>query len=182
MTDDILWQPPLDANPRIEDYLAWLSNAEGPTFTEYEDLWEWSVTELDSFWLSVWRYFEIPSDHEPTVALAERSMPGARWFPEVRMNYAEALLRMPGRAGHDVVVVARSQSRADVQLTATELRDQVARARAALIKAGIADGDRVAAYTPNVPETLVLMLAAASLGAVFSSCAPEFGTQSVTDR
>ena len=109
-------------------------------------------------------------------------MPGAVWFPDVRLNYAEAMLRMPGRADDDVVVIARSQSRDEVRLTAAELRDQVARARAGLVRFGVGPGDRVAAYAPNIPETLVLMLATASLGAVFSSCAPEFGVQSVIDR
>ena len=179
---EILWEPPADANPRIEDYLTWLSDNGGPTFTEYEDLWQWSVTELNEFWLSIWRYFEILSDHEPTVALVDASMPGAEWFPEVGLNYAEAVLRLPGRDDDDVVVIARSQSREAISVTAAGLRDQVARARAGLIRAGVTRGDRVAAYAPNIPETLVLLLAAASLGAIFSSCAPEFGTQSVTDR
>jgi acetoacetyl-CoA synthetase len=109
-------------------------------------------------------------------------MPGAVWFPGVHLNYAEAMLQMPGRADDEVVVIARSQSRDEVRFTAAELRDQVARARAGLVRFDIGPGDRVAAYAPNIPETLVLMLATASLGAVFSSCAPEFGVQSVIDR
>jgi acetoacetyl-CoA synthetase len=179
---EILRMPPRDGSTRIEAYLAYLAEHGGPRFTEYGELWEWSVTELDAFWLSVWRFFEIPSDTGPTVALADDRMPGARWFPEVALNYAETLLRMPGRADDDIVVVARSQSRDDVELTAAQLRDQVARARAGLVRAGVGRGDRVAAYAPNIPETLVLMLAAASLGAAFSSCAPEFGFLSVVDR
>ncbi len=152
------------------------------TFADYDELWAWSVEQPDDFWRAVWREFDIPSDGDPTTALADASMPGAVWFPDVRLNYAEVMLRMPGRADDDVVVVAASQSRDDVRLTARELRDQVARARAGLVRAGVVPGDRVAAYAPNIPETLVLLLAAASLGAVFSSCAPEFGTQSVVDR
>ncbi len=152
------------------------------SFADYDELWAWSVGQPDEFWRSVWREFEIPCEGDPTTALADASMPGAVWFPDVRLNYAEAMLRMPGRADDDIVVVGASQSREDVRLTARELRDQVARARAGLLRAGVAPGDRVAAYAPNIPETLVLLLAAASLGAVFSSCAPEFGTQSVVDR
>ncbi len=151
-------------------------------FADYDELWAWSVEQPDDFWRAVWREFDIPSDGDPTTALADASMPGAVWFPDVRLNYAEVMLRMPGRADDDIVVVAASQSRDDVRLTARELRDQVARARAGLVRAGVVPGDRVAAYAPNIPETLVLLLAAASLGAVFSSCAPEFGTQSVVDR
>lgn len=152
------------------------------TFADYDELWTWSVEQPAEFWSALWREFDVPSDGDPTTALADASMPGAVWFPDVRLNYAEVMLRMPGRADDDIVVVGASQSRDDVRLTARELRDQVARARAGLVRAGVGPGDRVAAYAPNIPETLVLLLAAASLGAVFSSCAPEFGTQSVVDR
>lgn len=152
------------------------------TFADYDELWTWSIEQPDEFWSALWREFDVPSDGDPTTALADASMPGAVWFPDVRLNYAEVMLRMPGRADDDIVVVGASQSRDDVRLTARELRDQVARARAGLVRAGVGPGDRVAAYAPNIPETLVLLLAAASLGAVFSSCAPEFGTQSVVDR
>ena len=109
-------------------------------------------------------------------------MPGARWFPEVSLNYAENMLRLSGREDDEVVVFGVSQARPTVSLTAAELRDQVARARNGLIRLGVENGDRVAAYAPNIPETLVLLLATASLGAVFTSCAPEFGTRSVIDR
>ena len=175
---EILWTPPLDGTSRIEQFMQGLDRS----FTDYDALWAWSVEQPDEFWRAVWREFDIPSDGDPTTALADASMPGAVWFPDVRLNYAEAMLRMPGRADDDIVVVAASQARDDVRLTARELRDLVARARAGLLRAGVEPGDRVAAYAPNIPETLVLLLAAASLGAVFSSCAPEFGTQSVVDR
>lgn len=177
---EVLWRPS-GRRTRLDDFRDELACL-GHRFDDYESLWRWSVDDLDAFWLAVWRFVDIPSDAEPTVALADDAMPGARWFPEVRLSYAEAMLRLPGRADDDVVVVGRSQSRDDVRLTAAELRDQVARARAGLVRAGVGRGDRVAAYAPNVPETLVVLLAAASLGAVFTSCAPEFGTQSVVDR
>jgi acetoacetyl-CoA synthetase len=175
---DILWSPQLDGSTRIEHFMQGLDRS----FADYDELWAWSIEQPDEFWRAVWREFDVPSDGNPTPALADSSMPGAAWFPGVRLNYAEAMLRMPGRAEDDVVVVAASQSRDDVHLTARELRDQVARARAGLVRAGVQRGDRVAAYASNIPETLVLLLASASLGAVFSSCAPEFGTQSVVDR
>jgi acetoacetyl-CoA synthetase len=175
---EILWSPPLDGSTRIEHFMQGLDQ----TFADYDELWAWSVEQPNEFWRAVWRHFDVPSDGDATTALADASMPGAVWFPDVRLNYAEAMLRLPGRADDDIVVVAASQSRDDVRLTARELRDQVARARAGLLRAGVEPGDRVAAYAPNIPETLILLLAAASLGAVFSSCAPEFGTQSVVDR
>jgi acetoacetyl-CoA synthetase len=166
----------------MRDFQEWVAAHGGPQTDAYADLWQWSVDEQDAFWLAVWRYFDIPSDAAPGVALADDAMPGAVWFPEVRLNYAETMLRMPGRDGDDTVVVARSQSRDEVRLTATELRDLVGQVRMGLLAAGVGEGDRVAAYCPNVPETLAVLLGCASLGAIFSSCAPEFGTQSVTDR
>ncbi|MFL6061616.1 MAG: acetoacetate--CoA ligase [Marmoricola sp.] len=176
---EILWRPPLDGTSALERFAAGTPvGADAP----YEELWRWSVTDLDAFWLAVWRWFAIPSDTEPGVALEREEMPGAVWFPEVAVNYAETMLRMPGRAEDDVVVIARSETRAEIRLTAAGLRDLVARARAGLVRAGVGPGDRVAAYAPNIPETLAVLLASASLGAIFSSCAPEFGTQSVTDR
>jgi acetoacetyl-CoA synthetase len=109
-------------------------------------------------------------------------MPGARWFPDARLNWAEHALRLAGRQATDVVVIAHSQTRDPVQLTAAELRDAVARVRGGLQRLGVGPGDRVAAYLPNVPEAMVALLASASLGAIWSSCAPEFGIRSVIDR
>lgn len=175
----ILWQPPRDGSSALERFAATTPLGAG---VDYADLWSWSVTAVDAFWLAVWNWFDPPSDGEPTLALADASMPGATWFPGVRLNYAETMLRLPGRAEDDVVVIGRSETRGEVRLSAAELRDLVGRVRAGLVRAGVGRGDRVAAYSPNIPETLAVLLASASLGAVFSSCAPEFGTQSVTDR
>ncbi|UYM07729.1 acetoacetate--CoA ligase [Solicola gregarius] len=185
--DAPLWSPPADVRTttRIGDYLEWLEQVRGLTFESYAALWQWSVDDLDAFWMSVWEYFglsDLASSSTPEVALSDAAMPGAVWFPGTTVNYAEAVLRMPGRTDDDVVVLGESQTRAPVRLTAAELRDQVGRARAGLVRMGVQRGDRVAAYAPNIPETLIMLLAAASLGATFSSCAPEFGTRSVVDR
>ncbi len=179
---EILWSPPGDGRSRIEQFGRWLADHDIVDAADYDELWSWSVDHLDAFWGALWQWADLPAEGDGTVALAEASMPGAQWFPDVRLNYAEAMLAMPGREDDDVVIVAASQSRPDVELTASQLRDQVARARAGLLRAGVRPRDRVAAYSPNIPETLVLLLAATSIGAVFSSCAPEFGTQSVVDR
>jgi acetoacetyl-CoA synthetase len=189
---EILWEPAPDARrtTRIGDFMDWVGAHGGPVLDDVRALHAWSVEDVDAFWLAVWQYFDVPGDATgiaPDVALVpvgegEPAMPGRTWFPGVTLNYAEAMLRMPGRADDDVVVVSRSQSRDDVTYTAAELRDAVARVRTGLVRLGVGSGDRVVAYAPNVPETLVLLLAAASLGAVFSSCAPEFGTRSVIDR
>jgi acetoacetyl-CoA synthetase len=188
-SDDVLWSPPADVrqHSRIGRYLRWLEEHRGLRFAGYHDLWEWSVTDLDAFWTTIWEYFEVgppftaASAPAPAPALAERAMPGARWFPTARLNYAAQLLRGAGNDG-DVAVLARSQTRGPVDLTAGELRRQVARARVGLARLGVGPGDRVVAYLPNIPEALVAFLATASLGAVWASCAPEFGTRSVLDR
>ncbi|MEU7849592.1 acetoacetate--CoA ligase [Micromonospora parva] len=181
---DMLWAPPADVRERsrIGAYLRWLREHRGLDFADYDALWRWSTTDLDGFWRSIWDHFEVIAHTPPTATLAQRGMPGARWFPGATLNYAENVLRMPGRADDDPVVIAHSQTRPPVTLTARELREQVRRVSAGLRRLGVTAGDRVAAYAPNIGETYVLLLATASLGAIFSSCAPEFGTRSVTDR
>jgi acetoacetyl-CoA synthetase len=179
----VLWRPPADAaeHTRIGAYLRWLAAERGRRFPEgdYEALWRWSVDDLDGFWRSVWDHFTLASSTPVGPALADPSMPGARWFPGVTLNYATHALR------HDTggpALVGLSQSRPRVELGMAELRDRVARCRAGLARLGVGRGDRVATYLPNIPETVIAFLAAAGLGAVWSSCAPEFGTRSVVDR
>jgi len=180
----VLWSPPPDSRERtrIGRYLAWLEDERGLRFDGYDALLRWSIDDLDGFWRSIWDHFDVRSDGDPGPALAEDRMPGARWFPAARLNWAERCLRLDGRADDDVVVVARSQTRDRTTLTAAELREEVARVRAGLLRLGVRHGDRVAAYLPNVPEAAVGLLATASIGAIWSSCAPEFGTRSVVDR
>ncbi|MFI8461321.1 acetoacetate--CoA ligase [Kitasatospora sp. NPDC085464] len=176
--------------PRVRDeseigrYLRWLETERQLSFPDYDSLWQWSVTELDGFWSSVWEFFDVRPHTPPTAALGRRSMPDTEWFPGATLNYAEHALGREGAAADDaaVALVARSQTRAPVELTFGELRDQVARARAGLLRLGVCQGDRVVAYLPNIPETLVAFLATASIGAVWAACAPEFGPRSVVDR
>lgn len=185
---DVLWTPPADvrSTSRIGHYLDWLrsESTHGRDFTgaPYHELWQWSVREPAEFWRSIWDYFGVDAKTQPTETLDRVRMPGARWFPGATLNYAEHVLRVPGRDDDDVIVSAYSQSRDDIHLTKAELREKVRRAQAALKRMGVKRGDRVAAYAPNIPETYVLLLAAASIGAVFTSCAPEFGLRSVVDR
>ncbi|GAA4597963.1 acetoacetyl-CoA synthetase [Actinoplanes octamycinicus] len=180
----VLWEPPADVRQtsRIGDYLTWLERERGLSFADYPALWEWSVTDLAGFWSSIWDYFAVLAHDPPTAVLGDTLMPGARWFPGATLNYAENVLRMPGIGDDEPVVLAYSHSREPLTLTARQLREQVRRVRAGLAARGVGKGDRVAAYAPNIPETYVLMLATASLGAIFSSCAPEFGSRSVIDR
>jgi acetoacetyl-CoA synthetase len=181
---DLLWTPPDDARQRsrVGHFLGWLARERGLDFAGYPDLWDWSTTDLPGFWGAVWDYFDVLGHTPATGVLTETWMPGARWFPGATLNYAEHVLRMPGLADDEPVVFGHSQTRPPATLTAAQLREQVRRVRAGLVGLGVGEGDRVAAYLPNIPEAVVLMLATASLGAVFSSCAPEFGTRSVTDR
>jgi acetoacetyl-CoA synthetase len=176
---DVLWSPPADVRETTElgRYMNWLRDERGRDFASYDELWRWSVDDLEGFWASLWDFFEIGAPYERV--LSERAMPGARWFEGARLNYAERLLTGDDDA---VAVVARSQTRGPMELTFGELREQVARARAGLQRLGVGPGDRVVGYLPNVPEALVAFIASASLGAVFASCAPEFGPRSVLSR
>ncbi len=180
----VLWRPAADARERtrIGAYLEWLEREHDLRFDAYDEVLRWSIDDLDGFWRSIHDYFGVDSGDTTGPALVDRRMPGAGWFPDARLNWAEHLLRLDGRGDDDVVVIGRSQTRARVTLTSVELHDQVARVRAGLRRLGVRRGDRVAAYLPNVPEAVVAALATASLGATWSSCAPEFGTRSVVDR
>ncbi len=181
-TPPVLWSPTPDVRERtrVGAYLRWLEAERGLRFDDYDSLLRWSIDDLGAFWDSIWDHFAVGEN--PGTALVDDRMPGARWFPDARLNWAEHCLRLQGRADDDVVIVARSQSRDRIVLTAAQLRDEVARVRAGLLRLGVRRGDRIAAYLPNVPEAAVALLATASIGAVWSSCAPEFGTRSVVDR
>lgn len=184
MSDEPIWVPPADVldHTRIGAFARLAEQANGRSVHAYGDLWQWSVDEPSQFWTAIWDYFDFPYSGDRGTVLAKDTMPSASWFPDVELNYAEAMLHLAGREDADVIVRARSESRPDFGLTVAELRDLVGRARVGLIAMGIGRGDRVAAYLPNVPETLVLMLATASLGAVWTVCPPEFGVVSTFDR
>jgi len=180
----VLWTPPADARAtsRIGRFLDWLERERGLRFADYDAAWRWSVDDLDGFWSALVEHLGVISSTPMGPALADATMPGTRWFPGARLNWAEHALRLDGRQPDDVILVARSQSRERTTLTVDELRDLVARVRAGLQRLGIGPADRVAAFLPNVPEAVAGLLATASLGATWSSCAPEFGTRSVIDR
>ena len=163
-------------------YLDWLATNGGSRHRSYDEAWRWSVDETGAFWRSIWDHFGVIAHDPPSGDLEDARMPGARWFPGATLNYAEHALRLSGRAAGDVVIVGRSQTRDPVELDAAALRDAVARCRAGLQRLGVRRDDRVAAYLPNIPEAIVALLATASLGAIWSACAPEFGTRAVIDR
>ncbi len=160
--------------------MRWAGEREGRTFADYDELWRWSVDELEAFWASVWDFCGVRASQPYERVLAERGMPGARWFGGARLNYAENLLLR-----HDpdeVALLHASEARPLQELRWGELREAVARVAGGLRSLGVTPGDRVVAYMPNVPETLIAFLATSSLGAIWSSAAPEFGARSVIDR
>ncbi len=177
----VLWEPSEERarNSHLADYMDWLCEEGGLAFETYEELWDWSVTEVSDFWCSLWDYFEIIAHDKPRGGLAERTMPGAVWFTGATLNYAEHALRF---AGPEEAVIALTESGGRVSVSRDELRERVARVRAGLVRLGVGRGDRVAAFLPNVLEALVAFLATSSLGAIWSSAAPEFGVPSVLDR
>jgi acetoacetyl-CoA synthetase len=175
-----IWEPSPERVERanITRYLHWLRERRGLRLASYDELWRWSVDDLDGFWTSIWEFFEVGGP-APSPALAERRMPGARWFPGATLNHAELSLRRHDE--HPALLFGNEAGELGT-ISYAELGRRVAAVAAGLRELGVAKGDRVAAYLPNVPETVIAMLATASIGAIWSSCAPEFGVSSVVDR
>ena len=179
---EILWRPPADVltSSAIGRYLTWVEQTRGLSFgADYHALWRWSVGDLAGFWGSLADYLGVRFHDQPAGVLPGAAMPGTEWFPGGTLNFAEHALAGPPGA---TVLVSRSESRPRTELTRGELRERVASLRVALRDLGVGPGDRVAAYLPNIPEALITLYAAASLGAVFTCCAPESGTRSVISR
>ena len=170
--------------PQIRLYQDWLAAERGLKFESYDALWRWSTTELDAFWQSIWDYFDLRSPTPHTAVLAQNVMPGARWFPGAQVNYAQQAFRHaePAHAAGFSAVIGRNEKGRAVELSWPELRRQVASLALHLRAQGVQPGDRVAAYLPNIPETMVAFLATVSVGGVWSVCAPDMGTNAVLDR
>lgn len=170
--------------PQIRRYQHWLAQHRGLHFDRYDALWRWSVTDLDAFWQSVWDYFAVQSPTPHSAALGRNVMPGAQWFPGAQVNYAQQVLRhveAAHAAGMPAVVADNEQGQV-TELSWPELRRQVAALALHLQAQGVQPGDRVAAYLPNIPQAIVAFLAVASVGGVWSVCAPDMGTAAVLDR
>lgn len=167
-------------NAAVTKFMDWLVSERELRFEDWSELRTWSVQHLTDFWRAVWDYFEVRAHVPPDTVLDEARMPGAAWFPGSKLNYAEHVFRFDD--DDRLAFTARSEVRAPMDVTMGQLREQVRRLRSALIEAGVGRGDVVAAYLPNVPETVVAFLATASLGATWASCAPELGARSVVDR
>jgi acetoacetyl-CoA synthetase len=181
-----LWIPSAERVEQagITRYLRWLHEERGLRFDRYEDLWRWSVEELEAFWASIWDYCGVISHSPYERVLDRRVMPGARWFDGAMINYAEQSLWRALRPewASRTALVFESESRPRMELTWGELGAKVAVLASTLRGLGVQQGDRVAAYLPNVPESVIAMLATTSLGAVWSSAAPDMGAVGVLDR
>ncbi|HEX6816866.1 MAG TPA: acetoacetate--CoA ligase [Ktedonobacterales bacterium] len=179
---DVLWEPPEEAKQRahLTQYMRWLREHKGLSFADVEELWAWSVTQIEAFWASLWEYFGVQATKPYTTVLPDRRMPGARWFPGAELNYAAHIFRA---ASSDRPALLYSSEREPLRAASWgELRRQVAALAATLRRCGVGRGDRVAAYLPNVPQAVTALLACASIGAIWSSCSPDFGAASVLDR
>jgi acetoacetyl-CoA synthetase len=192
---EVLWEPSGEVieRARVSDYRRWLAGAglggqkagaatSAAAARGYHDLWLWSVNEPGQFWDSLWDYFGVLGERGEGPALSGGPMPQAHWFGGATINYTQNALRAARADPTRIAVIARDEEGRRVTMTYGELAAEVARVAAGLSALGVSKGDRVAAYLPNVPEALIGLLAAASLGAIWSSCSPDFGAHSVVDR
>ncbi len=161
-------------------FARWLERSRGRQLGDYEALWRWSVTDLDGFWQAVWDYCGIEASVRPAAVLGRRTMPGADWFPGARLNYAQHVLRNE-RAGQDALY-HQSETTPLTGLPWTELGNAVRVLATRLRGLGIRPGDRVASCMPNIPQTAIAMLATTSIGAIWTSCSPDFGWRGISDR
>ena len=177
----LLWEPTPEtiADANVTRFVRWLREKRGHEFTTYDDLWQWSVTDLDGFWGAVWDFFDVQSRTPYEAVLTKKEMPGSVWFPGVELNYAEHAL---SRRDEHVAITSESEVRSRANMTYAELHREVASFAAGLRAMGVEKGDRVISLMPNIPETVVAFLATASIGAIWSACSPEFGISSVIER
>ncbi|WP_370178516.1 acetoacetate--CoA ligase [Rhodococcus wratislaviensis] len=179
---EVLWTPPPERvfASNMSRYQRWLATEKNVSTTDFDSLWCWSISDLKRFWLSIWEYFDVIASAPPHTVLADPQMPGARWFPGTRLNWAENLLRHTDQAGPAIISVDETGTTGE--LSRAELVAQVANLAAYFRNIGVRPGDRIAAMLPNIAPTVVAVLAAASVGAVWSCCAPDFGVKGMVDR
>lgn len=178
----LLWVPsqPLMEKSNMKQFMSWLEETRGLTFQTYDQLWNWSVSDIEGFWSAVWHFYQIRAKTPYNKVLEDRGMPGAQWFPGATINYAEHVFRHA--QSQKSAVMFQTEIRPLGEVTWDELKKNTAAIANFLKSQGVKPGDRVAAYVSNIHETVTAFLACASIGAVWSSCAPEFGLMSVIDR
>ena len=179
---ELLWTPSPDKirSSRLEAYRRWLGETKGIAADSYDDLWRWSIDDIEGFWQSIWGYFNVMADGSPQPALGQQSMPGADWFPNAQLNYAEHIFR--NRTTEQPAILACLEDSPVTEVSWAELERDTAALAGKLRGLGVNAGDRVASYMPNRKETVVAFLACASIGAIWSSCAPDMGPSVVLDR
>jgi acetoacetyl-CoA synthetase len=179
---DLLWAPSAEwaQATNLSAYMRWLRAERGLQLADYHELWRWSVTDLDAFWQSLWDYFGISASAPPSAVLGRRSMPGAQWFPGARLNFAEHVLRRE-RPGTDALLYL-SETAPLTGMPWDDLAGQVRILATWLRGKGVEPGDRVVSFMPNIPQTVIAMLATTSIGAIWASCSPDFGWRGVLDR
>lgn len=178
----IVWEPSeeLKAQSRLRAFMNWLSEQKRLHFDTYHELWQWSVTEIEKFWMCTWEFFDVHATSPYRYVVSGYDMPGARWFDGAMLNFAQHVFR---NATHErPAMIFQSEGRPLSHISWEELTTKVASVSAALRAMGIRRGDRVAAFLPNIPEAVIAFLACASIGAIWSSCSPDFGVMSVVDR
>jgi acetoacetyl-CoA synthetase len=181
----LLWTPPVGhfSDSHLSRFAKWVRDSTSNEFEDYDSLWRWSVTDLEGFWGSVWRYFDVMSDAPYHRALSGSGMEKTRWFEGSLVNYAEHALRHERLAGaNEVAFCHSSELRPWASMRWSELGSAVRRLATSLRRMGIQPGDRIVSYMPNIPETTIAMLATTAVGAIWSSAAPEFGVKAVTER
>jgi acetoacetyl-CoA synthetase len=178
----LLWEPSegFKESANITRYMRWLRDEKDLSFEDYAGLWEWSVTDLEGFWASLWEYCGVQASKPYERVLAKREMPGAEWFPGTELNYAEHAFK--NAKGDEPAILHQSEIRPLSQLSWRELEEKTAALAAGLKSMGVERGDRVVAYLPNIPEAIIALLAVSSIGAIWSSSSPDFGAGSVVDR
>src|SRR3954468_15940734 len=182
MQDQPLWRPSPErvAGARITEFMERVNARHRQSLHDYASLYAWSIEQPEEFWKEVWAYGGVIAQAQGDRAIADADkMPGARFFPDARLNFARNLLR---RTDDGEAIVFWGEDKVRRRLSYRELNAAVSRTQQALRAAGVGEGDRVAAFMPNMPESVIAMLAAASLGAIFTSCSPDFGVQGVLDR
>ena len=181
---EILWSPSENRskNTMLAKYKSWLSSEHSLCFDDYQELWEWSVDDIEFFWETIWDFFDVKASKLYSKVLAKKEMPGTVWFPGSELNYVDQLLRQKEITPYKIAVVSQSETFGRVELTWTELYQQVASVADQFRKVGLERGDRVVAILPNSTTALIAFLAAASLGGIWSLCAPDMGHVAVLDR
>lgn len=178
----VLWEPgeTMREQATLTRYIRWLNEEKGHRFTSYMELWDWSVTDVEGFWQSIWDFYEVIASTDYGRILTSRKMPGAKWFEGAHLNFAEHMFRH-----YDLqtpAIMFQSELRPLETWSWEKLRREVASLAQGLREIGIQKGDRVAAYMPNIPESLVAFLACASIGAIWSVASPDFGSDTVVER